>query len=312
MTRIRIRARTGIRTSADIRTCILSRASNGGVLLLTTLLAGAAQGATTYTPAGFLEWPPSAKIGALSSVAVSGNHIYVLHRGEPPILKFDNQGKFLQGFGEGLFKVAHGLRVDSTGAIWTTDNGNHVIRKFSPEGKLLLTLGEENVGGAGPAHFRSPDDIVISSKGDLYIADSGNGRIVRLTSAGRYVSEWGSKGTAAGEFKLCHGLAIDSRDHIYVADRGNNRVQVFDPKGKQLHIWQGFGNPYGLLISGKELLVSEGEVHKIFHVDPNGKVISSWGGPGILQLPHFMAIDSQGVLYVAEVDGKRVQKFTPQ
>jgi DNA-binding beta-propeller fold protein YncE len=221
-------------------------------------------------------------------------------------------GKVSQRFGEGLFKVAHGLRIDPAGAIWTTDNGNHVIRRFSPEGKLLLTLGEVNVGGAGPDHFRSPDDIVISSKGDLYIADSGNGRIVRLTPAGRYISEWGTKGTAPGEFKLCHGLAIDSRDHIYVADRGNNRVQVFDSNGKQLHIWQGFGNPYGLLISGKELLVSEGEVHKIFHLDPNGKVINSWGGPGILQLPHFMAIDSQGVLYVAEVDGKRVQKFTPQ
>jgi len=270
------------------------------------LVAASALEAANYTSAGFIEWPAAAKIGALSSVAVSGSHIYVLHRGEPPILKFDNQGKYLQGFGEGLFKVAHGLRIGPAGAIWTTDNGNHVIRKFSAEGKLLLTLGEVNVGGAGPDHFRSPDDIVISSKGDLYIADSGNRRIVRLTPAGRYVSEWGS------EFKLCHGLAIDARDYIYVADRGNNRVQVFDSKGKQLHIWQGFGNPYGLLMSGKELLISEGEVHKIFHVDPNGKVINSWGGPGVLQLPHFMAIDSQGVLYVAEVDGKRVQKFTPQ
>src|SRR6185436_2472468 len=211
--------------------------------------------AATYTSAGFIEWPATAQIGALSSVAVSGNHIYVLHRGEPPILEFDKKGTYQKGFGEGLFKVAHGLRVDPTGAIWTTDNGNHVIRKFSPDGKLLLTLGEVNVGGAGPDHFRSPDDIVISSKGDLYIADSGNRRIVRLTAEGRYLSEWG------GEFKLCHGLAIDSRDHIYVADRGNNRVQVFDPQGHRLHVWTGFGNPYGLLISCKELLVSEGEVH---------------------------------------------------
>jgi sugar lactone lactonase YvrE len=271
--------------------------------LLAPLLVGAIH-AATYTSDGFIEWPSTVKIGALSSVAVSGNHVYVLHRGEPPLLEFDSHGKYLKGFGDGLFKVAHGIRVDTTGAIWTTDNGNHVVRKFSPQGKLLLTLGEVNVGGAGPDHFRSPDDVVISSKGDLYVADSGNRRIVRLTPAGVYLSEWGS------EFKLCHGLAIDSRDHIYVADRGNNRVQVFDAEGKRLAIWSGFGNPYGLLMSGKELLVSEGEVHKIFHVDENGKVINSWGGPDILQLPHFMAIDSQGVLYVAEVNGKRVQKFT--
>src|SRR5258708_27188882 len=108
--------------------------------------------AAGYTAAGFIAWAETAKIGALSSVAVSGNHIYVLHRGEPPILEFDNQGEYLQGFGDGLFKVAHGLRVDATGAIWTTDNGNHVVRKFSPEGKLLLTLGEVNIGGAGPEH----------------------------------------------------------------------------------------------------------------------------------------------------------------
>src|SRR6266567_1603857 len=99
----------------------------------------AALQAASYTSAGFIEWPTAAKIGALSSVAVSGSHIYVLHRGEPPILEFNNQGKYLQGFGDGLFKIAHGLRIDSAGAIWTTDNGNHVIRKFSPEGKLLLT-----------------------------------------------------------------------------------------------------------------------------------------------------------------------------
>ena len=279
------------------------------ILFAASSLLGAAD---RYVSAGFIEWPAQARIGALSSVAASRGHIYVLHRGEPPLLEFDSRGKYLKGWGEGLFKVAHGLRIDPAGDIWTTDNGNHVVRKFSPDGKLLLTLGEVNVGGAGPDHFRSPDDIVVDSKGNLYVADSGNGRIVRLNSSGRFVSEWGRKGSAPGEFKMAHGLAIDSRDHIYVADRGNNRVQVFDPDGGLLAVWSGFGNPYGLLISGSELLVSEGEVHKIFHLDSDGKVVASWGGPDILQLPHFMTIDSQGTLYVAEVNGKRVQKFKRQ
>jgi DNA-binding beta-propeller fold protein YncE len=280
--------------------------------LLLSLATATLLHAAGYTSAGFIEWPAGVQIGALSSVAVSRGHIIVLHRGEPPLLEFDAHGKYLRGFGDGLFKVAHGLRVDPGGNIWTTDNGNHVVRKFSPEGKLVLTLGEVNIGGAGPAHFRSPDDVVISSKGDLYIADSGNGRIVRLTSSGSFVSEWGSKGAEPGQFKMAHGLAIDSRDHIYVADRGNNRVQVFDAEGQRLAVWTGFGNPYGLLISGKELVVSEGEVHRIFHLNADGKVVKSWGGPDVLQLPHFMAIDSKGTLYVAEVNGKRVQKFRRQ
>src|SRR5262249_45181387 len=140
--------------------------------------------------------------------------------------------------------------------------------------------------------------------------DSGNGRIVRLKADGTYLSEWGTKGDAPGQFKMAHGLAIDSRDRIYVADRGNNRVQVFSTDGKLISVWSGFGNPYGLLMVRDQLLVSEGEVHKIFHLDANGRIVASWGGPSVLQLPHFMASDRRGNLLVAEVNGKRVQIFS--
>jgi DNA-binding beta-propeller fold protein YncE len=278
---------------------------------LVTLGAALACAAGPYRSTGFLAWPDSVKMGALSSVAVAANgHIYVLHRGEPPLLEFDAKRKYLHGWGVGLFKVAHGLRVDAAGNIWTTDNGNHVVRKFSAGGQLLLTLGEVDAGGAGRDHFRSPDDIVINSHGDLFVADSGNGRIVHLAASGMYLGEWGAKGEAPGQFKTAHGLAIDAQDRIYVADRGNNRVQVFDPAGKLLHVWSGFGNPFGLLVAGPELLVSEGDIHKIFHLDGEGRIAGSWGGPDVLQLPHFMALDRNGNLFVAEVNGKRVQIFT--
>src|SRR5262245_50587560 len=112
-----------------------------------------------YRSIGFIEWPDSVKMGALSSVAVGANgHIYVLHRGEPPLLEFSAERTYIHGWGEGLFKVAHGLRLDAAGNIWTTDNGNHVIRKFSGGHKLLQTVGEVNVPGGGRDHFRSPDD----------------------------------------------------------------------------------------------------------------------------------------------------------
>ncbi len=271
--------------------------------------------ADPYTSKGFIEWPHDVQIGALSSVAAGANgHTYVLHRGEPPLLEFDANAKYLRGWGEGLFKVAHGLRVDRAGNIWTTDNGNHVVREFSPGGKLLKTLGQVNVAGGGKDHFRSPDDLVFNSKGEIFVADSGNGRIVHLGPDGSYVSEWGSKGEAPGQFKTAHGLAIDPKDRIYVADRGNNRVQVFDGAGKLAAVWSGFGNPFGLLVVGDELLVSEGDVHKIFHLhtsgDKSGKIARSWGGPGVLELPHFMAIDAKGNLLVAEVNGRRVQVFS--
>ena len=267
--------------------------------------------AASFTSTGFIRIPPEVKLGAMSAVEVSRDgHIYVLHRGEPPLLQYNKTGEYLKGWGEGLYKVAHGLKTDRAGNIWTTDNGNHVLRQFSPEGKLLLTLGEVGVAGDGEKHFKSPDDIAFSSKGDLYVADSGNGRIVRLDANGHFVNQWGKKGKGPGEFSTAHGLAIDQKNRVYVADRGNNRVQVFDPSGTFLAEWGGFGNPFGMLVLGKQLLVSEGDVNKIFHFGlDSGKIEEQWGDALTLQLPHLMSSDRQGNLYVAEVNGKRVQIF---
>lgn len=262
-----------------------------------------AAAAAAYVSLGFLSIPDSVKLGAMSAVAVdtrTGN-TYVLHRGEKPLVAFDKKGKFVRAWGEGMFKVAHGLRVDRQGNIWTTDNGNHMLRKFSPDGKLLATINEG---------FRAPDDMVFAKDGSIYVADSGNGRIAHLSPEGKLLSSFGKKGKGNGEFATAHGLAIDSEDRIYVADRGNQRVQVFSPDGKFIAVWNGFGNPFGMLVHGKELIVSEGDKNQIFHLSlSDGKIVRSWGDNSVLQLPHIMSVDKKGRLYVAEVNGKRVQMF---
>jgi sugar lactone lactonase YvrE len=267
--------------------------------------------ADPYVSEGFLRIPAEVKLGPMSAVETDKDgNIYVLHRGDPPLVKFSAAGTYATGWGTGLFKVAHGLRADRDGNIWTTDNGNHVLRQFSSDGRLLKTLGEEGVAGSDQNHFRSPDDLVFSSLGEIYVADSGNGRIVRLAKDGRYVGEWGKKGKGQSEFGTAHGLAIDSQNRIYVADRGNNRVQVFDLSGKFLAEWAGFGNPFGLLVGDAQLLVSEGDVNKIFHLGlATGKIEQEWGDSDTLQLPHLMSMGRDGKLYVAEVNGKRVQIF---
>ncbi|MBM3786763.1 MAG: 6-bladed beta-propeller [Acidobacteria bacterium] len=278
-------------------------------LALFSLTLAAADG--PYTSTGFLKIPAEVKLGPMSAVEVDkkGN-VYVLHRGEPPLIAFDKSGNYKGGFGKGQFKVAHGLRADPDGNVWTTDNGLHVLRKFSPSGQVLATLGEEGVGKNGEKHFRAPDDVVFASNGDMYVADSGNGRIVRLDKNGKFVSQFGKKGKATGEFATAHGLAIDKKNRIYVADRGNKRVQVFSPAGEFLAEWTGFGNPFGMLVVGKQLIVSEGDINRMFHFDLNsGKIVSEWGDEKMLQLPHLMSVDKKGNLYVAEVNGKRVQIF---
>ena len=129
---------------------------------------------------------------------------------------------------------ARGLHdADGQSHIWTTDNGNHVVREFTSDGKLLATIGEVDTPGAGPAHFRSPDDIVIGSKGDLFIADSGNGRIVHLSRDGKFIAEWGREGS---------GPSLNSRWRTVwpsIKTTGSTwrtgamtSVQVFQPDGK--------------------------------------------------------------------------------
>jgi DNA-binding beta-propeller fold protein YncE len=275
------------------------------------LLAAPLFAAEPYTSLGFLKFPAEVEVGLMSGVAVDReDRIYALHRGEPPLVAFDADGKFVRYCGQGMFKVPHGLRVDREGNIWTTDNGNHVLRKFNREGRLLMTLGVENKGAGGKDGFRAPDDLVFDSTGNIYVADSGNGRIVKLAADGSYLLEWGKKGKEPGQFATAHDLAIDAHDRIYVGDRGNKRIQVFDSEGKRLAIWDGFGNPFGLVVVGNELLASEGDIHKIFHLNLNdGKITASWGDPQTLLLPHFMAVNSKGTLFIAEVNGKRVQMF---
>ncbi len=242
----------------------------------------------------------------MSAVAVGkGDEIYVLHRGPKPLMVFDRRGRFLRSFGEGLFEVPHGLRVAPDGAVWTTDNKNNLVRRFSPEGKLLRTID---------AGFKAPDDLVFASTGEIVVADAGNGRLVKLSPEGEFVAAWGRKGKAAGEFSAAHGLAIDARDRIYVADRGNNRVQVFSLGGEQLGVWTGFGNPFGLIVTGAGagavLLVSDGDAHRISHLSlEDGRLVAQWGDAETLKLPHLMGLDSTGTLYIAEVNGRRVQKF---
>lgn len=124
--------------------------------LVALSLASTAVAADPYVSTGFLKFPTEVEVGAMSSVAVDAeDRIFVLHRGEPPLVAFDKDGNYVSSWGTGLFKVPHGLRVDAEGNIWTTDNGNHVLRKFSREGRLLVTLGTEGKGAAGKDGFRA-------------------------------------------------------------------------------------------------------------------------------------------------------------
>jgi sugar lactone lactonase YvrE len=179
-------------------------------------------------------------------------------RSEPPILKYDASGRLLQSWGQGMFVFPHGATVDRQGNLWVTDargadGKGHQVFKFSPEGKVLMTLGKAGVSGSGPDLFDQPTDVAVAPNGDIFVTDSHrngtNNRVVRFTSSGRFVKEWGRKGTNPGELSEPHTIAMDSRGRLFVGDRENNRIQIFDQDGKVLGSWMQFGRPSGIYIT---------------------------------------------------------------
>ena len=216
------------------------------------------------------ELPPGVKWAAVTAVepAPDGT-LYVVHRcfanscagrSEAPILKYDANGKLLKSWGAGMFVFPHGATVDRAGNLWLTDargeNGKgHQVFKFSPDGQVLMTLGKAGVSGSGPDLFDQPTDVVVSPAGDIFVTDSHrngkNNRVVRFTRDGRFVKEWGRKGSGRGELSEPHTIAMDSRGRLLVGDRENNRIQIFDQDGKYLAEWRQFGRPSGIAI-GKD------------------------------------------------------------
>jgi sugar lactone lactonase YvrE len=116
-----------------------------------------------------------------------------------------------------------------------------------------MTLGRAGVSGAGPDLFDQPTDVVIAPSGDIIVTDSHrngkNNRVVRFTKDGKFVKEWGKKGSGRGELSEPHTIAMDSRGRLFVGDRENNRIQIFDQDGGYIAEWRQFGRPSGIAIA---------------------------------------------------------------
>jgi DNA-binding beta-propeller fold protein YncE len=264
----------------------------------------------------WLQLPPGFQFGVATAVATDkeGN-LFVFHRGKRPIAVFDSQGTFLRSWGDGEVKTAHGLRIDHEGNVWTTDLGTHQVIKYDPTGKVLLRLGEKNQAGETPGQFNKPADVAIARSGDIYVADGyGNSRVVKFSRDGKFVKAWGKKGKQVGEFDLVHAIVLDARGRVYVGDRENNRIQVFDADGQFLAQWRDSGAPYGLFLQdGPRMLVADGRGNEVRILDGDGRLASRFGtkgsAAGQFLMPHGICADSRGAVYVAEGDGKRIQKF---
>ena len=253
-----------------------------------------------------------------------------------PILKFDASGKLVKSFGAGMFVFPHGIFVDKQDNVWITDgqgkNGKgQQVFKFSPEGKLLLTLGKAGVAGDGPDTFNQPSDVLVAPNGDIFVADghgpTSNARIVKFTKDGTFIKQWGKHGSGPGEFETPHALAMDSQGRLFVGDRTNNRIQIFDQDGKFLAEWKQFSRPSGLFIDKNDVIYatdSESTDKEGYGYHPgwkrgirigsakDGKVTAFIPDPnpgGATSAAEGVAADAAGNVYGAEVGPKALKKY---
>jgi DNA-binding beta-propeller fold protein YncE len=319
------------------------------------------------TQSGWAKLPAGRVWGSTSAVAIAkdGISVWVAERCAQnscvgsdldPILLFDANGDLVRSFGKGMVNWPHGIHVDRDGNVWIVDGRDnrpstprgapagtpapaqparvfgHQVLKFSPEGKLLMSLGTDG-GAREPGYFWQPNAVHTAPNGDIFVveghssADGATARLLKFDKTGKLVKTLGSKkGTGKDEFDQPHALAMDSRGRLFVADRSNNRIIIYDQNLNQLDVWTQFSRASGLFIDANDVLYAAdsesgsiepsrpewlrgirigsartGEVTG-FIPDPDVNARSTSAAEGV-------AVDKNGVVYGAEVGPRALKRY---
>jgi peptidylamidoglycolate lyase len=237
-------------------------------------------------------------------------NVVVLVRTAPYFRVFTRDGKFVKAFGDdGLFESAHSVTIDPQGSLWVTDSAAHVVHKFSPDGRLLMTLGKKGAAGDNTSRelFNQPNHVAIAPNGDIYVSDGYvNARVVHFSSQGQFVRIIGGiKGSQPGQLQLPHGVALDSRGRILVNDSDNQRVSVFDKEGKFIETWP-YPSRGGIHVAADDTVYVSDVNVGIVNMVKNGKLIGSVSA----DRAHGMGIDTDGSIYVSGASRMTVTKIT--
>lgn len=270
-----------------------------------------------------------------------------------PVMKFDAKGNLKIAFGAGMFIFPHKIYVDRDNNIWVADGRGpnerelkaypgeagkgHTVVKFSPDGKVLMTIGRAGVAGDPPHALNQPNSIVVATNGDIFIAEGHGGqtpgaapdtvsRISKFSRDGVFIKSFGKLGTAPGEFRLPHDLTMDPQGRLFVADRGNHRIQIFDQDGGYLGEWKQFSRPSGIAIRDGLVYVADSESNG---VAPNPgwkrgiRIGSLADGRVMYRIPdplemkgtsaaEGVAVDARGNVYGGEVGPRQLVRHEKQ
>ena len=302
---------------------------------------------TSITQRGF-QWGATAEYG--NTLADESQNIPT-----SSVLQFGSLGS-----GNAQFNSPQGIRTDSSGNVYVADSINNRIQKFNASGAYIGQIGEF---GGGDGQFWNPQDVLVDSSDNLYVSDSNNNRIQKFnsfgifqssfstsspigmafTSAGNIVTtdlnnskayiydtsggeiaNFGSAGSANGEFNAPRGVAVDTDDNIYIADTFNDRVQKFNSSGSYQSQVGGsgdgngqFNRPYYVAIDpSSKLYVTDIYNNRVQIFATDLSYISKFGqsgyGAGDLSQPTGITISNTGNIYVSENNNNRVQEFSTQ
>ena len=290
---------------------------------------------------GWEQLPAGYRHDDVDGVAVdSRDRVYLMTRGDARVIVYEPDGTFVTSWGEDIFTPrTHGITIGPDDSVYTVDDGDHTVRKFTPAGKQLMIIGNPgeasdtgydikkgltSITHGGPP-FNRPTNVAVAPNGDLYVCDGyGNARVHRFTADGELIQSWGEPGTGPGQFYLPHGICVADNGQVLVTDRENDRIQFFSPDGEFLDEWKHVQRPTDVFIDreglvyvsslwwivGQKSFVNGPIRHDLpGHIsvfDPAGNLLLRWisadrCAPGNFLAPHALTVDSKGDLYVGEV-----------
>jgi hypothetical protein len=300
-----------------------------------------------FTYAYPFELPPGG--GGVSAVSIdSKGNLWAFQRnaaGKPQLFKFDSNHKLGFAIGDDVIGhnyKAHGIKVDAEDNIWICDANGSTIRKLSPEGKLLMTLGVRGKRGdwdeaKGQRLLWQPVQIDFASNGDIYIfeghanespndVDSGDptnnigaARVIHLDKNLKFINQWYGNGIGQGKFAQAHGSAVDPKNgDVWIGDREEYRIVVYDGSGKFIKTIQMRNLVCALYFDPRgQLWMASGQDGQFLKIDRDGNVLGAIGngsGTGLGQFieASYFAMDSQGNLYAGDTSvGRITQMLAP-